>query len=132
MNHPKSVRDIMVQELVTFKEDTNVQTAIDALLTHKISGAPVVDDKGTIIGILSEIDTMATFIQASYHGEGGGCVRDFMTRKVTTVSPDMGIVDLAEFFLKTRFRRLPVVERGELIGQVSRRDVLRAIQIFSQ
>lgn len=131
MQNPKSVRDIMARDLVTFREDTNVQAAIDTLLTHKISGAPVVDEKGSIVGILSEIDTMATLIQASYHGEGGGCVRDFMTTEVTTVDPEMGIVNLAEFFLKKHFRRLPVVDHGKLIGQVSRRDVLRAIQTLS-
>ncbi|MFQ6612153.1 MAG: CBS domain-containing protein [Fidelibacterota bacterium] len=125
---PKSVRDIMTRRLVTFSPETNVLAAIDTLIKHKISGAPVLDKQGKLVGMLSEIDTMETLIHSSYHGEGGGCVRDFMSTNVVTVDPEMGIIDLAGFFQKKRYRRLPVMEHGELIGQVSRRDVLKAIQ----
>jgi len=125
---PKSVRDIMAKKLVTFTPDTNVLAAIDTLIKHKISGAPVLDNRGKLIGMLSEIDAMETLIHSSYHGEGGGCVRDFMSTELVTVSPEMGIIDLAAFFQEKRFRRLPVVEHGKLVGQVSRRDVLKAIQ----
>ena len=55
-------------------------------------------------------------------------VKDFMSTNVTTVNPEMGIVDLAQMLQETHFRRLPVVENGKLIGQVSRRDLLKAIQ----
>ena len=68
-----------------------------------------------------------TVIQNSYYSETGGCVRDFMSTELTTVGPEMGIVDLAQFFQEKHFRRLPVVENGKLIGQVSRRDILKAI-----
>ena len=55
-------------------------------------------------------------------------MKDFMSTNVTTVNPEMGIVDLAQMLQETHFRRLPVVENGKLIGQVSRRDLLKAIQ----
>ena len=129
-SHPKSVRDIMTTKLVTFQEETHVLSAVDTLLKNQISGAPVVDKNGAIVGILSEIDAMSTLIQSSYRNKSGECVRDFMSTKVTVVSPEMGIVDLAEFFRKIHFRRLPVVEKENLIGQVSRRDVLGAILIL--
>ena len=130
MKHPKSVRDIMTKKLVTFREETNIMVAIETLLKYKISGAPVVDKDGTVVGILSEIDTMSTLIRSLYHREWGGYVRDFMSTEVTSVSPEIGIVDLAEFFRKNHFRRLPVIDHGKLVGQVSRRDVLRAICIL--
>jgi CBS domain-containing protein len=125
---PIAVKDIMAKKLVTFKPDTKVIAAIQILIKNRFSGAPVVNDKGELIGILSEMDCMETVIHNSYYSESGGFVRDFMTTELTTVNPEMGIVDLAQFFQEKHFRRLPVVKNGKLVGQVSRRDVLKAIQ----
>ncbi len=121
----------MAKRLVTFTPDINVMSAIETLLKHQISGATVVNSQGKMVGILSEIDVMETLIHSSYHGEGSGSVKDFMSEEITSVNPEMGIIDLANLFLEKRFRRLPVVENGKLIGQVSRRDVLKAIQLLA-
>jgi predicted transcriptional regulator len=123
--------DIMTKKLITFTSEMQVLKAIDTLISYRISGAPVLDDDGNMIGMLSEIDCMQTFVQSAYHNEIGGLVKDFMSTDVKTISSSMGIVDLAEFFLETHFRRLPVIDNGKLVGQVSRRDVLRAIQKLS-
>ena len=123
--------DIMTKKLITFTPDTQVLKAIDKLISYRISGAPVLDDNGNMIGMLSEIDCMQTFVQSAYHNEIGGLVKDFMSLEVKTITSFIGIVDLAEFFLETHFRRLPVVDNGKLVGQVSRREVLRAIQKLS-
>ena len=125
---PRAVKDIMAKKLVTFQPDMHVRAAIESLLKHKISGAPVVDENGTLIGVLSEIDCMPTIIQDLYYSDSGGSVGDFMSTESTTVNSEMGLVDLAEIFQKKHFRRLPVVDNGILVGQVSRRDVLKAIQ----
>ena len=125
---PRAVKDIMAKKLVTFKPDMHVRAAIQSLLKHKISGAPVVNENGTLIGVLSEIDCMPTIIQDLYYSDSGGSVGDFMSSELTTVNSEMGLVDLAETFQKKHFRRLPVVDNGILVGQVSRRDVLKAIQ----
>ena len=124
---PTAVKDIMAKKLITFTPDTKVIAAIQSLIDHKFSGAPVINEKGELVGILSEMDCMETVIQNSYYNETGGCVGDFMSTELTTVGPEMGIVDLAQFFQEKHFRRLPVVENGKLIGQVSRRDILKAI-----
>ena len=124
----RAVKNIMAKKLVTFQPDMHVRAAIESLLKHKISGAPVVDENGTLIGVLSEIDCMPTIIQDLYYSDSGGSVGDFMSTELTTVNSEMGLVDLAEFFQKKHFRRLPVVDNGILVGQVSRRDVLKAIQ----
>ena len=125
---PRAVKDIMAKKLVTFQPDMHVRAAIESLLKYKISGAPVVDENGNLIGVLSEIDCMSTIIQDLYHSDSGGSVEDFMSTEITTVNSEMGLVDLAEIFQKKHFRRLPVVDNGILVGQVSRRDVLKAIQ----
>ena len=125
---PRAVKDIMAKKLVTFQPDMHVRAAIESLLKDKISGAPVVDENGTLIGVLSEIDCMPTIIQDLYYSDSGGSVGDFMSTELTTVNSEMGLVDLAEIFQKKHFRRFPVVDNGILVGQVSRRDVLKAIQ----
>ncbi len=128
MRKNMSVADIMTKKLITFSLDTQVLGAIDTLISKKISGAPVVDEDGNLLGMLSEIDCMQTFLQSTYHNEMGGLVKDYMSDEVSTIPSTMGIMDVAEYFLETHFRRLPVVDNGKLVGQVSRRDVLRAIQ----
>jgi len=125
---PRAVKDIMTKKLITFQPDMRVLAAIESLLKHKISGAPVVDENGNLVGVLSEIDCMSTIIQDLYYSDSGGSVEDFMSTEITTVNSEMGLVDLAEIFQKKHFRRLPVVDNGILVGQVSRRDVLKAIQ----
>ncbi|MBC8323011.1 MAG: CBS domain-containing protein [Candidatus Marinimicrobia bacterium] len=131
MNKKLNAGDIMTKKLITFTPETQVLNAINTLISYRISGAPVLDEEGNLMGMLSEIDCMETFVQSVYHNEMGGLVKDFMSAEVKTISSSMGIVDLAEYFLETHFRRLPVVDNGKLVGQVSRRDVLRAIQKLS-
>jgi CBS domain-containing protein len=57
-----------------------------------------------------------------------GVVRDFMTKEVASVPPDMNVYFLAGHFLKANYRRLPVIEKGKLVGAITRFDVLRVIQ----
>ena len=126
---PKSavVKDYMSGSLVTFGPQTDMLDAIHELVRHRIAGAPVVDDQGNLVGMLSELDCMKIALTASYHGDKGGPVRDYMTTGAETVDADMSIIDLAQRFVDTGFRRYPVVRDNRLIGQISRRDVLRAL-----
>jgi CBS domain-containing protein len=130
--HVRSVKvsDYMTKKLVTFHEGDNVVSAMATMLERKISGAPVVDDAGNLVGILSEVDLMQIVIQDSYYDESMGIVADYMRNPVDTVDPDMDIYSLAERFLKEHRRRYPVVRNGKLLGQISRRDVLRAAEEF--
>ena len=121
------VRDYMTGKLVTFSPDTDVLDAIHELVQHRIAGAPVVDDHGDPVGMLSELDCMKIALTAGYHGERGGPVADFMTADTKTVDADMSIIDLAALFLESGYRRYPVTKDNRLVGQISRRDVLRAL-----
>jgi CBS domain-containing protein len=91
----------------------------------------VVDVEGNLIGMLSELDCMKVALNAGYHGQWGGPVADFMTTGTRTVDADMNIVDLAQLFIDSQFRRFPVVSDNRLVGQISRRDVLRALQYIA-
>jgi CBS domain-containing protein len=126
------VKDYMAKSLVTFKPDTDVLDAVHELVKNRIAGAPVVDDAGNLVGMLSELDCMKVALHAGYHGDWGGPVSDFMSDGVQTVDAEMSIVDLAQEFVDSKYRRFPVVENNRLIGQVSRRDVLRALEFLAK
>jgi len=121
------VRDYMAGSLVTFKPDMDVLDAIHELVQHRIAGAPVVNDRGDLIGMLSELDCLKVALNAGYYQQSGGPVADFMTPDVESVDADMNIIDLAQKFLNSGFRRFPVLRNNRLVGQISRRDVLRAL-----
>lgn len=118
----------MTPNPVTFVPDMEILRAIHLLVERKISGGPVIDARGNVVGMLTEQDCMRVALNACYHGELGGRVEEFMATGVKTVEADSSIVDLAELFLETSYRRFPVVERQRLVGQVSRHDVLRALE----
>lgn len=122
------VKDYMARTLVTFKPDTDVLDAVHVLINKRIAGAPVVDDAGNLLGMLSELDCMKVALDAGYHGNWGGPVSEFMSDGVETVDGDMSIIDLAQRFISSRYRRFPVLQGNRLIGQISRRDVLRALE----
>jgi CBS domain-containing protein len=120
------VREFMVTNVVTLRPDMPIREAIDILLKHRISGAPVVDAAGHLLGTLSEKDCLRVFANAAFYHTDPGEVEDYMTRDVCTIDPEADLFRAADIFLKNSFRRLPVVENGRLVGQISRRDVLNA------
>jgi len=126
------VKDYMARTLVTFKPETDVLDAVHTLVEKRIAGAPVIDDEGNLLGMLSEFDCMRVALNAGYHGNFGGPVREFMSDGVETVDAEMNIIDLAQVFIDKRFRRFPVMDGTRLVGQISRRDVLRALEVIAK
>ncbi len=123
-----AVRDVMATRLHTLERETDILDAVDFLLKHGISGAPVVNEDGALVGVLSEKDCLRIVAEGVDCEAPTGTVGDFMTREVETVPPEMDIYYAAGLFLKTPYRRFPVVADGKLVGQVSRCDVLRAVE----
>ncbi len=121
------VRDYMTTELKTITPHTDITLALQILITNDISGVLVVDDSGTLVGILTERDCIATASSAGYYDELGGPASEFMSATVETVAPDENLVDIAIRMTNSRYRRFPVLEDGKLVGLLSRRDVLRAL-----
>lgn len=123
----RTVADYMSTRLVTLSPEMGVLDAMRTLLDERISGAPVVDDRGNLVGLLTQRDCLGVAVQSSYFQEPAGRVSDFMSRDVETVRADLGLVELIERFSATPYRRFPVMEGTRLVGQVSRRDILSAI-----
>jgi CBS domain-containing protein len=123
---PTLARDIMVTRLITLRPDMDVFDAMDQLLKHQISGAPVVDEAGNFVGVFSERCSISLLLAANYDGAPTNRIEPFIERDVATITPDTDLLTIAERFLNSNQRRLPVLESGRLVGQISRRDVLKA------
>lgn len=131
----ESVTQYMVHasNMITFSPEQSIQDVIEIIIDKKISGAPVLDQNRKLVGIISEKDCLRIIVDHAYHNlpMSDRKVNDYMTLKVKTLSPTSDVVEAANEFLNTAIRRLPIVENGILIGQVSRRDILRAAKNIS-
>jgi CBS domain-containing protein len=124
-----TVREIMTRKLVTLRPEMAALDAAELLLKKGISGAPVVDEEGHLLGLLSEFDCLRATASADYEMDSHDSIElvgDLMSRECITIAPDANLFTVAHEFVSKRVRRFPVVENGKLIGQVSRRDALRA------
>jgi CBS domain-containing protein len=120
-----TAREFMVSDLVTLSPTDDVVDAVQVLLKHRIGGAPVVDADGRYLGVFSEKCAMQVLLDAAYEELPTFAVRAFMDAEAQTIAPHTHLLSIAQVFLLTPARRLPVVEDGLLVGQVCRRDVLR-------
>ncbi len=121
----------MAKDLITFKRDTEINEVIDTLLEKRISGAPVLNEHQEIIGVIDDKDCLHVLVDSVYHNLPirKRVVDTYMTDVYKTIKIDSDIVDVANEFLKSNFKRFLVVnDDGKLMGQVSRRDILKAIQ----
>jgi CBS domain-containing protein len=121
----------MTHRVITFTPEQPVHEVVKVLLAKGISGAPVVDATRKLVGMISELDCIRAIAADAYEERYGvlmdRMVRDEMSRDPITIEPNADIYKMAQLFETHGVRRLPVVEDGALIGQVSRRDVLREI-----
>lgn len=122
-----SVREFMIPNPVIFRPDMDLMEAVGMLVDRGISGAPVVDERGNLVGILTEVDFLEAALVAGYQGERGGRVSEYMSREVTVVDVNDNLLDVAMRFVETRHGRCPVVDDNRLVGVIGRREVLRAV-----
>ena len=130
MSFPE-VSQYMATDEVTLQPELTINEAIDVLLNFKVTGVPVLDDERKIVGMITEKDCLRLIIDSAYNNlpYEDKRVSDYMSPVVKTISANSDILDVANEFLTTNFRKFPVVnEHGRLIGQVSRRDILKAIR----
>ncbi|NOX56447.1 MAG: CBS domain-containing protein [Planctomycetes bacterium] len=120
-------KEFMVTRLVALRPDMDVFEAIGHLLNHHISGAPVIDEAGNFLGVFSEKTSMRVLMDAAYDQMPTTKVGAFMnTARGRIISEETDLMTITQVFIDTPYRRLPVVREGKLLGQISRRDVLKA------
>ena len=131
MLHSVNLRDYMLPHPATVHRDAPLSEAMDVITDNRISGLCVVDDAGNLVGILSELDCLRAILGAVYNKSGVGRVSDYMASDNLVVAhPDEDIVDVAQDMLRNNKRRRPVVENGRLVGQITCRQLLKAVRAF--
>ncbi len=127
--------DIMTRGVITVVPQTPVQEAIALLAAHAIASLPVIDDEGDVIGIVSEIDLLRDRIPRREVGDRrpgadpppGRIVNDVMNEPVVCLPPGADLADVAELLLANHVRAVPIIDGPDLVGIVSRRDLLRTL-----
>ncbi len=124
----RTAADIMDSSELILTPEIPLRAAMQSLLRANVTGAPVIDAGGRICGMLTEKDCLAAVLRQAMEGAPGASVGDFMTSPAETVSPTTQLLDITQIFLSRPFRKVPVVDAdGRVLGQVSRRDLLRAL-----
>ncbi|MBT6252041.1 MAG: CBS domain-containing protein [Flavobacteriaceae bacterium] len=129
------VSDYMTSDLITFSPTQSILEVMELFIRKRISGGPVVDKNGSLVGIVSEADFMKQISESRYFNMPilEKSVSNFMSSTVDTIEHDRTIFDAALYFHTNSRRRLPVLNNGRLVGQISRRDVVTAaLQLRSQ
>jgi CBS domain-containing protein len=113
--------DIMTRKVCTIHPEASVQEVAQLLSRHRISGAPVVNADGMIIGIVTEADIIGKVDRE------GLCVADIMSREIIAVKEETPVNEIALLLTKRRIKRVPVVCNGKPVGIVSRADIVDAV-----
>ena len=128
------VSDYMTQSLMTISPEQSIEDAVAIMVKNSFSGLPVADEDGNLVGIISEHDCIRSMLACAYHEESSSCglVEDFMIREVDSVDVDADIVEVSQRIINEHKRRFPVLDDGRLVGQISRRDLMRALLKITQ
>lgn len=115
-----TAKQIMTRDVITVRPTTRVKELAMTLIKNQISGAPVADRNGKIIGVVSEADIVA---------KRGKTVREIMTKKIISVTEDTPVEEIARLMTTHKIKRLPVMNSGQVLGIVSRADIVSAIAL---
>ena len=125
------IREYMATNLITFTPDSNVMDVVNALLEKRITGAPVLNNRKEVVGMIDDKTCLKLLVATEYYNSplSEQTVSNYMDDVLMTVKEDISISEAANIFLETKYKRLIVVDQnGKLAGQISRRDILRAIR----
>lgn len=123
------VKDLMNTAPIVVQPETGVHEAVAILLEQRLSGLPVTDEQGALVGIVTEQDCLRAAFRNDYYGAPGRTVAEAMTPSPETLDADDDIMIAIDLFLDRPFRRFPVVRDGTLVGILSRRDALRLLKL---
>jgi CBS domain-containing protein len=130
-----TAKELMNTSVITIGQDEDIYEAMRMMALNNITGLPVVNDEGTLVGIITEKDILVLLcnrLEEAGTGDQGEKVGQFMTRHVVCFSPEDNLRDIAESLSTNNFRRVPILDGGKLVGIISRRDVIRYIRDLQQ
>jgi len=116
-------KDIMSTTVTTVHEYANVMEVIKLLVDHNVTGLPVVDDSGRLLGMVTEKDILMLLLYDP--NVKGKTVTDLMTTEIVHFDEDENLMSIFESLVKSNFRRVPILSEGRLVGIVSRRDIIK-------
>ena len=119
------VKDVMTDRVVTVGPEATIDEAVSLLLDHKVSGLPVIENGGRLVGVISEIDIIDLVYNADIETSTVG---DHMTRDIHSLDAEASLDDAPMIFCTQSIRRIPIVRDGRLVGIVSRRDMIRFVR----
>ena len=123
-----SVACVMSTDVISVAPNSLIEDAIDVMIEHSISGLPVIDDHGQLIGMISEYDALQLLLEPPSEVGLVAPVVNFMTRDIVSIPLDTSLDTVAHMMQSLGVRRLPVVDQGRVVGIVSRRDLIRVVR----
>jgi len=118
-------KDIMAPTIISVSPETSLDDAMEIIVENSISGLPVINAEGRLVGILSEADRLKAF-GTNVHTKDA-LVADYMTCGVITVDENATLAQVSDLLMRVGIRRLPVLKSGSVVGIISRRDLVRAL-----
>lgn len=118
------VRDLMTTDVVAVAPTTSIRDAARMMFRYRVSGLPVVDPEGHVLGIITEGDFLAMELKRADGGDAAEFVNEVMSHSVRSISPDLEVMDAARYMYEHDVKRLVVVEDGTMTGIISRFDIV--------
>jgi len=118
-------KDVMTANVITLDPDDTVDHAISLMVDHKISGLPVVDGTGDLVGVVSEFDLLELICDCRAEKDR---IRDYMSTDIQKVEVEADWVEVADTLRSSHLRRVPVTHNDKLVGIISRHDMMCSIQ----
>jgi len=118
------VRDLMTTDVVAVAPTTSIRDAARMMFRYRVSGLPVVDPEGHVLGIITEGDFLSMELERADGGATAELVSEVMSHSVLSISPDLEVMDAARFMSEHDVKRVVVVEDGTMSGIISRFDIV--------
>lgn len=124
MTKTKQAKDIMEKKTASVRHDATLKEVSELLIKNRLSGIPVVNNKGSLIGFISERDIIEAISQGNFENKK---TKDIMTKNVISINEDTSIEEVSRIFSKYPYRYIPVCKNKNIVGVISRKDVIEKL-----
>lgn len=118
-------KDIMTNNVATTARDTNIYQAVKTMVDKNITGLPVLNDDGSLAGVITEKDALSLLYDIENDNQGN--VEDYMSKGIVSFNENDSLIDITDCLIKNNFRRVPIMSKGKLAGIISRKDIIAYI-----